>query len=67
MDRLELEAGDKVLVMRFNVATDLGKDIRQTYNLGIVPTFIVFDKNGKEVLRQTGTVPKLRKILSLSN
>lgn len=67
MDRLELEAGDKVLVMRFNVATDLGKDIRQTYNLGIVPTFILFDKNGKEVLRQTGTVPKLRKILSLSN
>jgi len=67
VDRLELEAGDKVLVMRFNVATDLGKDIRQTYNLGIVPTFIVFDKNGKEVLRQTGTVPKLRKILSLSN
>jgi len=67
VDRLELEAGDKVLVMRFNVATDLGKDIRQTYNLGIVPTFILFDKNGKEVLRQTGTVPKLRKILSLSN
>ena len=65
MDRLELELRDYFLVIRLNVNADVGKHIRQKYQGGMVPTFIVFDRGGSEVWRLSGRVPKLETILLL--
>ena len=65
MDRLELGLTDHFLVIRLDALSDVGKYVRQKYQGGVVPTFIVFDKGGEEVWRQTGGVPQLEKILLL--
>ena len=46
MDRLELGLTDHFLVIRLDVLSDVGKYVRQKYQGGVVPTFIVFDKEG---------------------
>ena len=63
MDRLELELTDHFLVIRLDVLSDVGKYVRQKYQGGVVPTFIVFDKAGNEVWRHSGSVPELETIL----
>ena len=63
MDRLELELTDYFLVIRLDVLSDVGKYVRQKYQGGVVPTFIVFDKGGNEVWRHSGSVPELETIL----
>ena len=63
MDRLELELTDHFLVIRLDVLADVGKYVRQKYQGGVVPTFIVFDKGGNEVWRHSGSVPELETIL----
>ncbi len=65
MDRLELGLTDHFLVIRLDVLSDVGKYVRQKYQGGVVPTFIVFDKGGNEVWRHSGSVPQLEKILLL--
>ena len=66
MDRLEAElTKSQFLVIRLNVASETGKYIRKKYQGGMVPTFIVFDRQGNEVWRHTGDVPELEKILLL--
>ena len=65
MDRLELGLTDHFLVIRLDVLSDAGKYVRQKYQGGVVPTFIVFDKGGNEVWRQGGSVPELETILRL--
>ena len=63
MDRLELGLKDRFLVIRLDVLSDVGKYVRQKYQGGVVPTFIVFDKGGNEVWRRSGSVPELETIL----
>ncbi len=65
MDRLELGLTDRFLVIRLDALSDVGKYVRQKYQEGVVPTFIVFDKGGNEVWRHSGGVPQLEKILLL--
>ena len=65
MDRLEFSLTDRFLVIRLDVLSDVGKYVRQKYDGGIVPTFIVFDEEGNEVWRHSGSVPKLETILLL--
>ena len=65
MDRLELELKDQFLVIRLNVHSDVGGHVRQEYQGGVVPTFIVFNKAGNEVWRHSGSVPTLEAILLL--
>jgi hypothetical protein len=63
VDRLEVELTDHFLVIRLDVLSDVGKYVRQKYQGGVVPTFIVFDKAGNEVWRHSGSVPELETIL----
>jgi hypothetical protein len=63
VDRLEVELTDHFLVIRLDVLSDVGKYVRQKYQGGVVPTFIVFDKGGNEVWRHSGSVPELGTIL----
>ena len=65
MDRLELGLTDHFLVIRLDVLSDVGKYVRQKYQRGVVPTFIVFDKGGTEVWSHSGSVPELETILRL--
>ena len=65
MDRLESNLEDDFLVVRLNVHSDLGKYVFVKYRGRAVPTYIVLDKRGNEVWRQTGSVPSLATILSL--
>ena len=63
MGRLELGLTDHFLVIRLDVLSDAGKYVRQKYQGGVVPTFIVFDKGGNEIWRHSGSVPQLEDIL----
>ena len=63
MDRLEVGLTDHFLVIRLDVLSDVGKYVRQKYEGGVVPTFIVFDKGGNEVWRHSGSVRELETIL----
>ena len=65
MDRLELGLTDHFLVIRLDVLSNVGKYVRQKYQGGVVPTFMVFDKGGNEVWRHSGSVPQLETILLL--
>ena len=65
VDRLESNLEDDFLVVRLNVHSDLGKYVFVKYRGRAVPTYIVLDKRGNEVWRQTGSVPSLATILSL--
>lgn len=65
MDRLEAELTGDFLVIRLDVLSDLGKYVRDKYQGGVVPTFIVFDKQGNEVWRHSASVPELETILLL--
>ena len=65
MDRLELGLTDDFILIRLDVLSDVGKYVRQKYQGGVVPMFIVFDKGGNEVWRHSGSVPELQTILRL--
>ena len=43
MDRLEFELKNYMSVIRIDVSSNTGKDIRRRYQGELVPTFIVFD------------------------
>ena len=65
MDRLEDQLSDMFLFIRLDVSSGVGKHIRQKYQGGLVPTFIVFDQRGNEIWRHSGSVPSLDSILAL--
>lgn len=52
---LEAEWGDKVKITKINVDTD--QQATQTYGVMSIPTYVVL-KEGKEVERMIGAVPK---------
>ena len=64
--RLESNLKGNVLVVKLNIHSDLGKYALMKFRGGTVPMFIVFDENGNEVWRRSGTVPSLDTILSLN-
>ena len=66
MDRLEDQLSERFHFIRLNVSSGVGKHIRQKYQGGLVPTFIVFDQRGHEVWRHSGSVPSLDSILALN-
>ena len=65
IDNLELQLNKAINVFRVNVASELGKYLRSDYNSGMVPSFLVFDSNGKEIWRNNGSVPQLDIIMGL--
>ena len=65
VDRLESNLKEDLRVVRVNIQSDLGKYVLVKYRAGLVPTYIIFDKGGNEVWRQSGSVPASSTILSL--
>jgi len=54
VDGLERELAGRAQVLRVNVAEPAGRELFSRWNLEVVPTFLVFDTNGREVYRATG-------------
>ena len=65
MDRLEEDIKGHFIVIRLDIASDLGKHAREKSDGKLVPTFMVFDTSGAVVWRHSGSVPQLETILSL--
>ena len=64
VDRLEKELSWKVTIVRLDVMSDLGNDLKNEYEVPIIPTFIFFEK-GKEI-RRIHRVPTYQELISLS-
>ncbi len=65
IDDLEQELNKMSKVIRVNVTSELGEYLRSEHNSGLVPSFLVFDRGGKEIWRHNGSVPDLDMINSL--
>ena len=65
MDRLEAELEADFVVIRIDVASELGSYVRQKYDGGLVPLFLIIDRKGALVFRHSGTVPRQEDIVSL--
>ncbi len=50
------------MVVRLNIAEKVGRQMAGKYDITRVPTFIVFDGEGQERLRQSGQWPNERRI-----
>ncbi len=51
--------------MRINIMSDIGKDAVHSFDIRMVPTFIILDDAGQEIWRTAGTIPTLDDITSL--
>ncbi|MCH2311283.1 MAG: hypothetical protein MK362_02190 [SAR202 cluster bacterium] len=65
VDRLEKKLKGKVQVIRLNIANEFGKQLKSKFNVRIVPGFVLVNTEGKEILKRTGKVPSLEKIVEL--
>ena len=53
----------KAICLNFNIANEFGKQLKSKFNVGIVPGFVLVNTEGKEILKRTGKVPSLEKIV----
>ena len=65
VDRLEKELKGKVKVIRLNIASDFGKQLKSKFEIGVVPGFVLVNAEGKEILKRTSREPTLQKIIDL--
>lgn len=54
MDGLERELGDKILIIRINIQSQVGRELLPVYDFEYTPTFIFFDGQGREAWRVIG-------------
>ncbi len=54
MDGLERELEGQARVVRLSVLSELGQEVAQLHEVRSVPTFLVFDGQGKLIERQVG-------------
>ena len=52
-------------VVRLNIASDFGKQLKSKFEIGVVPGFVLVNAEGKEILKRTSRVPTLQKIIDL--
>lgn len=64
VDRLERELADQARVLRIDVMSQTGRMLVQQYGVRAVPTFLVFDGNGRAVYAQAG-LPDREAIVAL--
>ena len=46
VDRLETQLGHKLIFVRLEVQSQVGKALYSKYDAKLVPTFIIFDQSG---------------------
>lgn len=54
VDGVEKKYSGKLMVMRINVQSDLGRALTEPYKFQYTPTFIYFNPQGVEEWRQVG-------------
>ena len=54
VDRLETELQDKLIVQRVDIQSVEGRHLMEQYQIEFTPTFILFDRAGKELWRGAG-------------
>tara|TARA_Y100001970_G_scaffold166608_2_gene203809 strand:- start:18420 stop:18629 length:210 start_codon:yes stop_codon:yes gene_type:complete len=64
VDRLEKKLSGEVTIIRLDVMSDLGNDLKNEYEVPVIPTFIFFEKS-KETTR-IHRVPTYEELISLS-
>ena len=62
---LEEEMGEELTVLRVDIFSPGGDELKQRYSVRTTPTFVLFDGNGEEVFRQIGTLDaeKIRELV----
>lgn len=63
VNRLEQELGDRLDVLRLNVAEDVGMQARERFETRMVPAILLLDADGVERYRAEGRLPRRRAIL----
>lgn len=66
MDGIEEEFKNQLLVIRLNVQEEVGRELAPRYGFQYTPTFIFFDREGKEIWRAVGSldVERIRQSLA---
>ena len=54
VDGLEDEAGDRALVLRADLLSDVGEALGKRYEVSASPSFLAFNAHGRLVLKQEG-------------
>lgn len=54
VDGLEKELGGKLLIIRINIQSKVGRELLPVYDFEYTPTFIFFDGQGREDWRVIG-------------
>ena len=65
VDRLESQINNQITVIRINIQADIGNKVKEQYNLTMVPSFVIFNSQGKKILEQSGIIPTKQLISSL--
>jgi thioredoxin-related protein len=56
VDGIEREFQDRIIVLHIDVLDPLGKEVGRRFGFKYTPTFILFDPEGKELLRTVGAI-----------
>ena len=64
VDRLEDRLGNACIVIRVDVHTALGGELRNEYQTGSVPSFVLFSREGREILK-SHNVPAYTEIITM--
>jgi len=64
VDRLEDRLGNTCTVIRVDVHSALGGELRNEYKTGSVPSFILFGRDGGEIFK-SHNVPDYREIVAM--
>lgn len=56
MNGLQEEWSDQVLVLQVNVNLKESRPLVEEYNGSFTPTFVLFNKDGEEIMRSTGSI-----------
>lgn len=64
VDGLERNLAGQVWLVRVDVQSEAGAELRRRYGIEMVPTFLVLDGAGTERLRSAGRVPERETVLA---
>tara|TARA_B110000263_G_scaffold248271_1_gene262790 strand:+ start:447 stop:659 length:213 start_codon:yes stop_codon:yes gene_type:complete len=66
VDRLEDKLEGTWVIVRLDVQSDLGAVLKEEYKATLVPTFLVFDAKGEELMR-VNRVPTYQELMGIND
>jgi hypothetical protein len=66
VDRLEYKIKGTWVIVRLDVQSDLGAVLKEEYKATLVPTFLVFDAKGEELMR-VNRVPTYQELMGIND